>query len=109
MQNNRDSRGRFARGNAGGPGRPKRVTERHYLDVMQISCSPEKWREIIEKAVTDAKNGDAKAREWLASYLMGKPEGLAPTLKRVAIEDAAGIEDGISKNDIFFAGLDNMA
>src|SRR4030042_1960910 len=108
MQSNRDSRGRFAEGNHGGPGRPKRVTERHYLDVMQVACSPEDWREVVEKAIADAKNGDAKAREWLAGYLVGKPEGLAPTLKRMAIEDAAGIEDGISKNDIFTVELDNL-
>jgi hypothetical protein len=75
---------------------------------MQIACSPETWREIAEKATVDARNGDAKAREWLASYLVGKPEGLAPTLKRLAIEDAAGIEDGISKNDIFTVELDNL-
>ena len=108
MQNNRDSRGRFAGGNRCSPGRPKRVTERHYLDVMQVACSPETWREIVEKAIVDAKNGDAKAREWLASYLVGKPEGLAPTLKRMAIEDAAGIEDGIRESDITMAGLENL-
>jgi hypothetical protein len=105
----RDSNGRFAEGNRGGLGRPKRATERHYLDAMQVACSPEEWREIVGKAVTDAKNGDAKARDWLSNYLLGKPEGLAPTLRKMAIEDAAGIEDGISKNDIFFTGLDNMA
>ena len=105
----RDSNGRFAQGNRGGLGRPKRVTERSYLNVMQLACSPETWREIVEKAVTDAKSGDAKAREWLAGYLVGKPEGLAPTLRRMAIEDAAGIEGGISKNDIVMAELDNLA
>ena len=70
-----------------------------------------RWRkgeEIVEKAVADAKNGGPKAREWLAGYLVGKPEGLAPTLKGMAIEDAAGIEDGISKDDILMAGLDSL-
>ena len=88
-------------------------TSRAYYVAMlwvckRVACSPEIWREIIEKAVVDAKNGDAKAREWLASYLVGKPEGLAPTLKRMAIEDAAGIEDGISQSDIFSVELDNL-
>jgi len=30
---------------------------------MQVACSPEEWRGVVKKAVTDAKNGDAKARE----------------------------------------------
>jgi hypothetical protein len=37
--------------------------------------SLDRWREIVERAVAEASKGDAKAREWLASYLVGKPNG----------------------------------
>jgi hypothetical protein len=35
----------------------------------------ESWRAIIAKAVEQARDGDPKAREWLADYLLGKPAG----------------------------------
>jgi hypothetical protein len=85
----RDAGGRFAAGNAGGPGRPRRDTERAYLAIMSEACSPEAWREIVQSAVTDAKAGDAKAREWLSGYLVGKPAHDATTLHELAVEEAA--------------------
>ena len=88
----RDGRGRFGRGNPGGPGRPPRETERAYLSALSAACPPEVWQEIVARAVTDAKDGDAKAREWLAGYLVGRPKALAPTLHRLAVEDAAGVD-----------------
>ena len=69
----RNSNGRFATGNAGGPGRPKRPTERGYLRATVRACSLEDWEAIVKTAVADAKVGDAKAREWLGRYLVGEP------------------------------------
>ncbi len=86
----RDRSGRFAEGNPGGPGRPRRATERQYLSAISDECSPEKWREIISRAVDDARAGDAKARDWLASYLVGRPESAAQTLHKLAVEEEAG-------------------
>lgn len=71
--NGRDTRGRFAVGNAGGPGRPPRQTEAEYLTIMQGVCTAERWRVIIGKAVEQAEGGDRHAREWLAGYLVGRP------------------------------------
>lgn len=95
--------GTFDKGNPGGPGRPKRETERAYLDAMIAECSPETWRKISRKAVEDAVDGDSKAREWLSHYVVGKPQQSAPTLKEMAIDEAAGVDE-ISSNDIFLAG-----
>lgn len=66
----RDQQGRFATGNRGGPGRPKRETEREYLGVILRLCPPKTWGHIVEKAVADATNGDDKARAFLAKYLL---------------------------------------
>jgi len=86
----RDGRGRFAPGNVGGPGRPRRDTERAYLSALAEACPPERWRAIVQRAVTDAEGGDAKAREWLGTYLLGKPAGEAPTLHALAVQEATG-------------------
>lgn len=86
----RDEQGRFLTGNPGGPGRPKRTTERDYLAVVLSACPPDKWQEIVERAVDDATDGDPQARNWLASYLIGKPSGTAPTVTNLAIAQEIG-------------------
>ena len=65
--------GRLAPGWCGGPDRPPRATQARYLAVLTEAVPPEKWREIVEKAVQRAVSGDSEAREWLGSYLIGKP------------------------------------
>lgn len=65
------------------------VTERTYLAALRDACPPETWREIVLKAVEDAKAGDPKARDWLASYLAGKPGTEATSLHALAVETAA--------------------
>jgi len=88
----RTGTGRFAPGNSGGPGRPRRATERAYLAVISEACPQDAWREIVARAVADAKAGDAKARDWLAAYLVGRPEAAAVTLHTLAVEDEAGTD-----------------
>src|SRR5262245_24253498 len=81
----RNSRGQFAPGNAGGPGRPRRVAERDYLVTLAEECPPETWRAICRRAVADAAAGDAKARDWLSRYLLGNPADL-PTLMAATLD-----------------------
>ena len=64
--------GRFARGNPGGPGRPRRETERQYLAALRDGVPLDEWRRVVARALRDAKAGDAKAREWLSKYLIGE-------------------------------------
>jgi len=86
---NRQGNGRFALGNPGGPGRPRRAVERDYLIVLSESVTLDDWRAIIQKTVDAAKNGDAKARDWLARHLVGdKPL----TLTALAADEAAGLD-----------------
>ncbi len=70
--NGRDARGRFTVGNPGGPGRPPRAVERHYLEISLASVTPEDWSTIMLVAVQEAKRGDATARAWLARLLVGE-------------------------------------
>jgi hypothetical protein len=75
--NGRNSDGTFAAGNPGGSGRPRRAVEREYLAALADVASLEAWREICQRAVEDAKQGNPKARAWLSNFLLG-PEPLRP-------------------------------
>jgi hypothetical protein len=87
----RSTDGRFTVGCPGGPGRPRRATEKEYLAVLTEEVSPETWRAICRRAAADARARDAKARDWIARYLLGPP-GELPTLW--AIAEAMKAEEG---------------
>jgi hypothetical protein len=70
----RDEKGRFQKGNNGGPGRPTKEREVRFYEITLSSVTFDDWRAIVERAVADAKRGDASARKWLADYLIGTPE-----------------------------------
>jgi hypothetical protein len=82
--------GRFVSGNPGGPGRPRRAIERDYLAALSEAVPMDRWRKIIERAVSDAEQGDAKARESLSGYLAGKPTGVA--LLKLAAAERSGVD-----------------
>ena len=86
-KNGRDDRGRFARGNPGGPGRPRRSIEIEYLGAISDGGILAHWSEIVAQARDDARAGDWRAREWLSRYLVGieSPPSLV---------DLASAEDG---------------
>ena len=67
----RDDVGRFSTGNNYGQGRPPRAVERDYLAVLSERLSLDDWREVVSRAVQDARSGDAKARDWLSRYALG--------------------------------------
>jgi hypothetical protein len=66
-----DKRKRVTTGNLGSPGRPRRPIEREYLRALNEAVSLEDWQGVVRAAVAQAKEGDGKAREWLARYLIG--------------------------------------
>ena len=70
----RNADGTFGKGNPGGPGRPRRPTEDTYLAMLTDAVPPELWAQICARATVDALEGDAQARAWLSSYLMGRPQ-----------------------------------
>jgi hypothetical protein len=89
-ESGRDAGGRFAPGNPGGQGRPRRETERAYVAAMADAVPPDTWRAIVAVAAASAFQGDRHAREWLSAYLMGMPEGRAITLHALAVQELSG-------------------
>lgn len=90
----RQRNGRFAKGNTGGPGRPRlTVTEREYMEATMEACPVSAWREIVAAAVNDAKAGNARARDWLARYLVGLPSQPAYIGSDIKAEDEQDEDD----------------
>lgn len=82
--------GKFAKGNAGGPGRPRRQIEQDYLAAFSEAITLDDWKEIIEKAVGQAKEGDARARQWLTHYVIGPRQD--KELEIIAIQEELEID-----------------
>ena len=91
-KSNRRQNGRFAEGNPGGPGRPRRLVEREYLACLSDRVSLADWGAIVDRAVKDAKAGNARAREWLTRYLLGEPTTQSLTLTELVTREALGVE-----------------
>jgi hypothetical protein len=98
MANGRNSNGTFGHGNPGGPGRPRRGVEREYLAAFAAAVPLADWQAIIQKAVAEAKGGNARAREWLSKYLVGEDPlvlaELADELARLKADLGVGDETG---------------
>ena len=79
----RDSKGRFVKGASGNPqGRLPKQVEQTYLQVAENACTFDVWHEIVAKAIEQAKHGDARARQWLSDYLIGKPLQMVMAVQR---------------------------
>lgn len=85
----RDKQGRFVNDYTGGPGQPKRETERDYLAALSEAVGIDAWRQVVARAVKDAKAGDGKARDWLAKYLIGDAKADSSDAVAEADDEAA--------------------
>lgn len=72
--NGRTSGGRFAKGNAGGPGNPFAKRAGALRSALYDAVSEDDLRAVIEKMVEAAKDGDMPAARELLNRLLGKPE-----------------------------------
>lgn len=59
---------------------PRRPIEREYLATLNAAVPLETWQAICERAAADALAGNAKARDWLAKWLLGLESRLLTTL-----------------------------
>lgn len=60
-----------------------RPIERDYLKTFADRITPEAWGEICDAALTAAKEGDAKAREWITRLVLGsEPMQLSALARR---------------------------
>jgi hypothetical protein len=77
---------RFTVGTRAGAEKPRRPIEREYLRALNEAVSLEDWQGVVRAAVAQAKEGDGKAREWLARYLIGTEP---PRLIDLFVDDVA--------------------
>ena len=68
----RDARGRFAKGNSGGPGNPYAREVAHVRKLMFATVSDEQIKALILRLLDMAMEGNVPAAKLLLSYLMGK-------------------------------------
>lgn len=95
----RDEKGRFIKGEyKGGPGRPTRAREERYYEIMMTAVTFADWQKIIERAVQDARRGDAVARKWLSDYLVGAAQQRLDITSAGAAIQVIGL--GINTDDI---------
>jgi len=69
----RNANGQFAKGNRGGPGRPRLDAEQKYLRALRKALPQKDVHAIVEKLVIKAKSGNIQAAKLLLEYAIGKP------------------------------------
>ncbi|MFG0313127.1 MAG: hypothetical protein ACF8LL_02920 [Phycisphaerales bacterium] len=80
--NGRDTRGRFAKGNAGGPGNPLAGRVARLRSALIAAVTDEDMEAVARKLVSMAKEGDVAAIRELLSRTLGKPHE-ADLLERI--------------------------
>jgi hypothetical protein len=71
--NGRDQRGRFAKGNPGGPGNPFARRTAQLRRVLSMAVTDEDIAAIAQQLLEQAKAGDVAAARLLLSYAIGQP------------------------------------
>jgi hypothetical protein len=71
--NGRDTRGRFTKGNAGGPGNPFARRTAELRKMLLDTVTDQDMRQAARKLVELAKGGDVAAAKLLFAYVIGKP------------------------------------
>lgn len=74
-----------------------RRTEGDYMGVLLDTVTLNDWRSVVNGALQAAKSGDPQARNWMAQYLVGRPEGKAPTPMNVVVQQLSGADPVIEK------------
>src|SRR5256885_1171789 len=54
-------------------GRLPRKVEQQRIETLQSVLTDGDWAEIVKVAISQAKAGDATARNWVSAYAAGKP------------------------------------
>ncbi len=63
-----------------GKAEARRPIEREYLATLNAAVPLDTWQAICKRAADDALAGDAKARDWLAKWLLGLESRLLTVL-----------------------------
>ena len=89
--NGRDGRGRFAKGNAGGPGNPHAGKVAKLRSAVLAAVKEDDMRQIVERLVRLAKEGDLAAVRELFLRTLGRP--LEPDI----LERLERLEDAVQR------------
>jgi hypothetical protein len=74
-----------------------RRTEGDYMGVLLDTVTLNDWRSVVNSALQAAKAGDPQARNWLAQYLIGRPDGKAPTPMTIVVQQLSGSDPVVEK------------
>ena len=74
-----------------------RRTEGDYMGVLLDAVTLDDWRGVVTGALKAAKGGDPQARNWLAQYLVGRPEGKAPTPLNIVVQQLNGLDPLVNR------------
>ena len=69
----RDQRGRFLRGNPGGPGNPHVRRQSEYQTAVQEAVTPERLAVLMRQVLKAALEGDMTAARVVFDRVLGKP------------------------------------
>ena len=83
----------------GSNGKPsqRRPIEREYVAALNAAVPLETWQAICKRAADDALAGDARARDWLAKWLMGLGSRVLTTL---AAEESGTTPEEVAESEI---------
>ena len=74
--NGRQAGGRFAQGNAGGPGNPHAKRVAKLRTALFKAVSPDDLKAVVAALLASAKGGDVAAARELLQRLLGPPEAI---------------------------------
>ena len=74
-----------------------RRTEGDYMGVLLDAVTLDDWRGVVTGALQAAKAGDPQARNWLAQYLVGRPETKAPTPLNIVVQQLNGLDPLVNR------------
>jgi hypothetical protein len=77
----------------------RRPIEREYLATLNAAVPLDTWQAICKRAADDALAGDARARDWLAKWLLGLESRLLTVL---AAEESVSPHEAAADAEIEF-------
>jgi hypothetical protein len=91
--NGRDAKGRFTRGNAGGPGNPHAAHVARLRSMLLQKVDADALGRILDALVSAAENGDVQAARLVLNYGLGEPAALDLIQRVEALESVlTGLE-----------------
>lgn len=91
----RDGKGRFAKGNPGGPGNPHAIAVAKLREALLKAVTPDAIQRIITKLIAQAEAGDTASAKILLDRVLGPPVAIDLIERLEALE--AKIANGSSK------------